>query len=418
MVAQNVCQEEGGRSVAKVTRRRGKIMTARQRIPDEHAGTVVLIGLGEAVNEFLRWCRTARNAAASTIANHRMVLDILLTVCEPTMPAHQLSPTHIAMALQRASKGETKAETIRRQIQNPNAKARTPRQGRTLNKDKSTYNTLCRFLHVSGYLSPFVDPVADLRYTSNKIPVRQPSNYVVPHDQWSALLKLAGDRHPRDRMIVAMGLYGGRRWSDMATMRVGDFNLGDMTFKFRNQKGGGREVTLPILWPEFIDEIRKYFAWYAGMQRMNWDEGWYLIPRRLQTRETGLDAAATASFASWPIDPTSPTPRKMALRDVRFALEVIGAPMNGTGPHLLRHSCADWLLTDQEWDIYDVQRYLDHESVATTQVYVEHGRLVARLRDRYGDPTKPRDTPPPKLAQIIRFKRELSNLGDEEEEIA
>jgi integrase len=393
-------------------------MTARRRIADEHTGTVVEVSLAAAVQEFLRWCKTVRNAAPSTIANHRMVLDILLTVTGEGLYAHQLSPTHIAMALQRASTGETKAETIQRQIRNPNAKPRTPRRGRTLNKDKSTYNTFVRFLRIHEYLSPFVDPVAGLRYSPNKVPVRQSINYVVPHDKWEGLLKLAGDRHPRDRIIVAMGLYGGRRWSDMANMLIRDINLDDQTFTFRNTKGGGREVTLPILWPEFAAEIRRWLSWYAASQRMNWDEDWYFIPRRLQTREAGRDGKEAAAFGSWPIDPTQPTPRKMALRDVKFALEVIGAPMEGTGPHLLRHSCADWLLTDQEWDIYDVQKYLDHESVTTTQGYVEHGRTVERLRGRYGDPTKSRDTPPARLAQVIQFKRELSYLGDEDEESA
>jgi integrase len=386
-----------------------------QLIDDPHQGKLVPVTLDKAVKEFYTWCRTVRNNATRTLANHKQVLDILLTVCDPQMPAHQLNSTHISWALERAKAGESPSETVARQIKNPNAKARTPRQGRTLNKDKATYNQFIRFCHTALYLSRFNNPMEGVRYTNNKIRVLDRPQYVVPPSEWAALLKLARDRHPRDEMLVAMGLYGGRRWSDIDDMRIGDIDLNNPTgptFTFRNSKGGGREVTLPILWPEFVDVFRRYFSWYAAECRMGWDKNWYLIPRRVGTREMRTGREAPTMDPSWPIDPERPCPRGMARRDVQAALEIIGAPMDGAGPHMLRHSCADWLLHTLKWDLYHVKEYLDHESVLTTQTYVDHGQTVRLLRERYGDPSNQHDPAPVKLATVIQFKRQLADEDD------
>ncbi len=49
----------------------------------------------------------------------------------------------------------------------------------------------------------------------------------------------------------------------------------------------------------------------------------------------------------------------------RASLKALGRSIN---PHALRHSCATWLL-DNGFKIEEVQKYLRHASIATTQIY-------------------------------------------------
>lgn len=49
-------------------------------------------------------------------------------------------------------------------------------------------------------------------------------------------------------------------------------------------------------------------------------------------------------------------------------------------PHMLRHSCATWLL-DKGWDIRKIQVYLGHESITSTQVYAHVNKKS--LKDQF-----------------------------------
>jgi integrase/recombinase XerD len=57
----------------------------------------------------------------------------------------------------------------------------------------------------------------------------------------------------------------------------------------------------------------------------------------------------------------------------KSSIKALGYKIN---PHTLRHSCATYLL-ENGWDIKEVQEYLGHESIMSTEIYlhINKGRL-------------------------------------------
>lgn len=417
--------------MAKVTSTKGKARTT-VKIKDEMDLEVVT--LARAVNEFYQWARLVRGVTNRTIQNYRPCLERLIKVCTPELPAHTLTSAHFGLALKRALTGESKADTIARQIINPMAKAHSGRDPRSMNVDKSTYRLFVRFLHTHHYLSPYRNPTADLVSTRQAvIESKRLKMYSVPFERRRDILVAAGNYHPRARFICAMGLFGGRRWDDMHDMTIGDIDLDNRdgpTFTFINHKTGGERIMLPIVFPEFETEIRTWLAWYAGqLDAINnlygerfteLDPNWYLIPRRAAAEEVSYDRCGPGITLddNWPIAPRDMSSAKSARSDARIALETIGAPMETRmGNHTLRHSCAEWLIEVEQWPIYDVKAWLAHGSVLTTQIYTKGSEDMRRLRKRYGGGTRPPVDEVGNLVMLSKARAELRRIDVADEHI-
>lgn len=64
--------------------------------------------------------------------------------------------------------------------------------------------------------------------------------------------------------------------------------------------------------------------------------------------------------------PIELTPRALQIAFKKKAKEVLGKDLHF---HCLRHSGATWLLNKKRWDIRQVQRFLGHSKIQTTEIY-------------------------------------------------
>lgn len=352
--------------------------------------TLYVIPIVDGIKRYLIHCRDVSGISASTIKAREAALDRLAEACTPGMALHMINSQHIGFALRAARQGETPRQTALRRARNPQVKPRKPRAEGTLNLDRGIYRSFIQWAKNNRYYSHYDNPCVDLRdvKSSTLRSKRDETRYYVPINLRAALLEEAGNRHPRDRFVCAMGLYGGRRADDMLSMNIGDIDLDAETFRFTNGKSGGRRVVLPYsLWPEFGQEIRGWLAWLAG-QIWPLNPDWPLIPARLEQNEyRGLKGRAQM-HPGWPIDPTRRTTYVSLKRDVQWALEGIGATSEGitAGVHSLRHSCSRWLRTlqDPEWSEDDISDWLDHANASTTRsIYLSGTDVANRLVKKY-----------------------------------
>lgn len=379
-----------------------------------------VVPLERAINEFMKHARDALKLSTNTLGTYRGALARLLLVCELGMPVMDLNPVHMQMALALARRPETDAEFARRLVREPSAIRRRGRAESTLNIDKSAYRTFCDWCKAMTYLSPYADPTYKLKSTNRRADEsrRKAKRWCVPFEQRQALLKVAGLRHQSIRFAVAMGLYGGRRFSDYQSMRIRDINLDSQTFTFADAKNDGIVIELPYdLWEEFAYEVRIWLGFLGG-QASGLDPDGYLLPARQMNQQFKSQALENDMHPGWPMNPARPIHIETLGRDIRLALESIGAPMGqgGFGPHTLRHSCAVWLRDDQGWSRDDISVWLNHVNPATTSIYLGGVDDVRRLRKSYSNgPVDPDERERLSVKQRFAFGRHLVAVADQDE---
>ena len=373
------------------------------------AGQLYEVTLRKAVKEYMDgYCVTERDFKARTIKNHRMALNILIEVCGPDTQLHTLSSTHFQMAMAKARKGDTPVEAIARMGGFGNrSKTRTGRNGLSSNIDLYVYRSFVSWAQRARYYSPYLRPVDGFRPVKAKL-TPWGEEWTVPVKDWDTLLAYAGQRHERARFAVAMGLWGGRRESELKAMRVGDIDLDGTpeTFRFNNTKSSRDGIKLPIMWSAFMSEIRRYLSWYAS-QCGELDPEWFLFPRRLSSREYSEGGLPPQMHPGWPVDPT--VAAQDISRDVKLALSICNPPtMTGMGSHRLRHTCAVFLLDHEGWALDDVSVWLDHASPQVTKtIYLRGANQVRRLYDTYTNPDREPSAETIQMHTRVAFLRQI-----------
>jgi integrase len=343
----------------------------------------------EAVDSFLLHKKTFERRRETTLANYRRTLEALLIVTTDDLPSSHLSTEHIAKLIEKLTK---------------------TRSLRSIDGDKTALRQFVEYLHDEKLLAASDNPVKRLKNLERrKRPKSMNGQVVIPAGEWDILLSVAGRRHQLDRIIVALGLYGGRRVSDMLSMTVGDIQgmLSDnddvKTFSFLNVKSGKlSKTTLPILWPEFEAELRRHLGWLI-IKCGELDPNQPFIPTRLETYEFAHRDGQSRMNPGWPINPHATMGEKELRKSVRMACEGAGFPLpKGAGPHALRHSCAK-ALQAAGWTADEIKVYLDHEDIATTFHYLEKDAVTV-LRSRRGKPLQVPDLEPPtRLDNVIQL---------------
>ena len=188
----------------------------------------------------------------------------------------------------------------------------------------------------------------------------------IPLDQFPRLLDAAGDRHPRDRMVVACGLFLFLRASEIRTLRVRDVDLSSGEVQVAVHKTRDRDI-MPIS-AELDAELRRWLAWY-GEHYGPLQPDWYLCPAVGATRQP-----SDMNYADRELAPTSQMCPNMAV--VQQALAAIGwADTAGEGVHCLRRSAARALFDELAAQSFDgamrrVMSLLHHKSQLTTETYL------------------------------------------------
>lgn len=172
------------------------------------------------------------------------------------------------------------------------------------------------------------------------------SHEYINREQIDKLLSAAKEgatRNPeRDHAILTILANHGLRVSELCNLRISDINLGDEPAIYvRHEKGG--EPSAHPLYKSDITALRK---WLAIRNELEVDHDYLYVSEQL----TRINRATINLM----IDTVS---RKAGLEHL------------GLHPHSLRSACASHLLNQQHANIREVQDYLGHRSVLTTQRY-------------------------------------------------
>jgi integrase len=229
-------------------------------------------------------------------------------------------------------------------------------QNSSVNTIHAGLGAMLKWARIMKYLPVDFDPLYGMRYLPQ--PKKEMSRLSL--DQFPLLLDSA--ENPRDRMVIAAGLYLLLRTSEIENLRIRDVNLNEGTINVTIFKTGDFDV-MPIS-SELDVELRRWLKTYqeqCGELKPNW----YLTPARDRVL-TGDD------YKYKPEQPIGRTQRYIQRALKNMGLEDVYARV---GIHMLRRSGARaWFdeLNDQTVDgaLKIVQAQLHHSSVVMTERYL------------------------------------------------
>ena len=197
----------------------------------------------------------------------------------------------------------------------------------------------------------------------------------VPVTEFPALLDAAAC--PRDRMLMALGLYLFVRSSEAIGLRLQDVDLAAGEVKVYQPKTKRVDV-MPIC-AELDAELRRWLRWYMEDQKMPLHPDWLLVPARRSGKWESVDGGKVYTHPKVQLLPT----RRMVAthKRVQDALRRIGWTVVGEdheGMHTLRRSGARALFNelcnrpDEARDnaLRHVSSMLHHKSVVITETYL------------------------------------------------
>lgn len=256
-----------------------------------------------------------------------------------------------------------------------------------------------RWCQARSYIS--ADPTRELR----KMRTQADSRLFVPVDRFDDLLDAAS--HPRDRMVVALGLYLFLRVSEMESLKLSDVDLDAREIRVTVHKTGDFDV-MPIC-EELDDELRRWLSWYAGVLDRPLDGDMYLVPSKQDFRavpgpERGQFIVSTETVTR--LKPYAPIVRPWTV--IQRSLSALNYPTKREGGHTLRRSGARALFDSirgtegVDGALQQVKVMLHHKNVAMTEHYLgitpERVQRDARLK---GKPMFKRAT----SANVIELRR-------------
>ena len=186
-----------------------------------------------------------------------------------------------------------------------------------------------------------------------------------------------GDARARGLLVKTL-LLTGARVAEFVSYRVEDLLVEECQIRIRRGKGG-KDRTVPLL-PEHAHELQTHI----GDRRSGW------------------------LFETWSARPYSTRRVQQIVREVARSAGIV----QRVSPHLLRHEIAQHLL-DRGMPLDQVQQFLGHEDIRTTQVYARAsasttgasyrralgGGVSASWAGAGADLGEPSPAPPPRLAR-------------------
>lgn len=243
----------------------------------------------------------------------------------------------------------------------------------SVNNMQASISAFFRWCRARQRMPHDADPLAGRRYRK----VAKVERRRVPVAQFPALLDAAVN--PRDRMVLALGLYLMLRQSEIADLRIGDVDLQSGTINVRIFKTHDTD-TMPIS-AELDRELRSWYPVYQG-NAGPLQPSWYLVPAR---RFAGIHAQRDelGRMVKGQLGRLTPEQKMVKVEEVaKSALKEIGWQMhapNGRalhhGIHVLRRSAARAMFDELSAQGYDgalrtVQAWLHHASTTMTERYL------------------------------------------------
>ena len=293
----------------------------------------------------------------------------------------------------------------------------------SLNIDRVALNTFFEWARKGRRMKPDHDPMWNI----DAFKVFRKERRRVHVDDFPRLLDAAG--HPRDRMVIALGLYLFLRQSEMISLKVEDVDLDAGTIFVTVHKTKKQEL-MPIS-RELDEELRRWLTYYTN------DVGplkpeYPLLPRL--RRPVGVYDPKTGRIVKSvlpkpEIDPTKPlkshveTIAQKALKKIGFPIDEVTKTgrARGEGIHTLRRSGARAYFDELQamepvrdpqtgrvipvvaYPIRRVQAMLNHDSIQSTEEYlgleIDRWERDLLVRGRYMYPSLQK-----KRQQVVELK--------------
>lgn len=316
------------------------------------------ITLNDAIDEYLT-SRRSRGLAENTLKGDRVVLMRLLAGAG-NIYAKSLEPRHIDAFF--AASADLKDSSRNMML--------------------TRIRGFVRWCKARNYMKN--DPTLDRA----RVREAAPDYLFVPVEQFDDLLDAA--THPRDRIVVALGMYLFLRNSEIRTLRVGDVDLDNSEVHVTIHKTKDRDV-MPIS-TELDNELRRWLQWYAENLDVPLSGDMYLVPTKHDYRSL---PGPNGKFEPSDTTRVKVKPYKSVARPyviVQRALQGVGYPTKGEGGHTLRRSGAralfDVLRSEEGIDgaLQAVKVMLHHKNVSMTEHYLgiapERAQRDARLKGK------------------------------------
>lgn len=278
--------------------------------------------------------RAASGFAVNTVKNDRQCLR-RLTEAVGDVPIESITPMHLDRMLGQML-------TSRRYTVG------------TINTTQSALSAFFRWCRSRGVTSLTHDPIAGRRY----MPQQENTRARIPLHDFPRVLDAAV--RPRNRALIALGLYTLCRQSELVPLRVKHLDLDAGWLDIVVVKSYKTDV-IPLS-SELDTEMRRWVKAYQKAVGGPLDPEWYLLPALYPT-----------GFQQFGLAPEQEITRSATI--VRRVLEDAGYTDDRLGVHTLRRSAARALFDELVVDGYDgalrlVSSMLHHSSVTTTEKYL------------------------------------------------
>lgn len=264
--------------------------------------------------------------------------------------------------------GDTRIDTI-----NSNHVDRFFGEGNWSPKTQNLYLSLLRGVYFpwcrrQGFMAKDMDPTEGRRNAKTE----RSEALWLPVEEFPSLLAAADN--PRDRAVIALGLYTFARGSELSTLRIQDVDLDKNLLTLYRWKT--KDADLMPISLELWHELDRYLAYYKINAGFELKPEWYLVPVRSKT-------VPVWDYANKTIIPglrreSNQMPDRRMIRPyepVKRALHRLGYNVKGSGAHTLRRSGARALFDRLRSEGYDgslrrVSSMLGHKDTKTTEIYL------------------------------------------------
>lgn len=239
---------------------------------------------------------------------------------------------------------------------------------RTQNLYLGNLRQFFKWCRLHNYMAKDFDPTEMWEMTND---ATHKEHLRIPVEMFAELLEAAP--HPRDRMIVALGMFTFMRGSEMSLLKVKDIDMSKSTLRMYRVKTKDWD-NLPIS-IELAEELTRWFNWYRADQGTLHPD-WYLVPAKnpdlwKHHPVTHRLYKPEGIFSS--VKPEAPETKPY--RAVQRAMRELGMPTLGEGAHTLRRSGARAMadmLREQGHDgaLIRTASILGHKSTNVTAHYV------------------------------------------------
>lgn len=261
----------------------------------------------------------------------------------------------------------------------------------TRNNRLSHYKSFFKWARARGYMHRDSDPAFGYKFA--KVPTGD--RLRIPVSEWPRLG--AACELPRERIVIALGLYLFLRSSEVRGIQLKHLNLSSFEMDVNRRKTRDRDV-MPMS-QELGEELRTYLTWYS--ENLGSDPNFYLVPAsRVQAGPNGFVKGSIQ------YDPSKPYAEVHDI--VKKVLHRAGYPVHGQGNHTLRRSGARAYfdaLVEAGYDgaLRRVQSMLGHAKAEMTERYL--GLELDRHRRNFALAGKPM-FPSLKADNVVALRKE------------